>query len=118
MCEEADESWDVFDERRVRARKQHTCVACTDPIEPGHVYFKTFTVFEGLVGGWKHCVRCNIMYRRLLTELPFSAWVDEKLNCGTSWNSAMGQDPPEDVARLAFVTAAEAQLLLVGPGIE
>lgn len=112
MCCEADEHWDVFDERRVKARKRHECVACTDPIEPGHFYMKTFTLLDGDVGGWKHCLRCHTLYRRLLKDIEYNAWVDERLNCGTSWHDAFGEEPPEDVVRLAFLTPAEAQAQL------
>lgn len=112
MCDLADGEWEVFDERSVKARKQHTCVACNDPIQPGHRYVRTFTIHDGNVGGWKHCLRCAAIYSALKESVERDVWVDESLNCGETWESAFGCDPPEELARLAFLTPAEAQVEL------
>ncbi len=114
MCDVADGRWDVFDCRRVKARKQHECEACDDGIQRGHVYFKTFALIDGGVSTWKHCARCHVLYEKLceLHNQSDPIYVDERLNCGTSWREAFGEDPPDEIAALAFILTDDAQKLV------
>ena len=87
-----------------KARKEHRCYACWRLIHPGDSYHRSAQVFEGKVLGFAHCPRCWA-----IMEALFESGVDVvqwDLNCGETW-----ENPPDDVAALAFMTAEEAQSL-------
>lgn len=41
-----------------RARKQHKCYACDEPILPGDRYKRTFQVYDHRPDHFVHCLRC------------------------------------------------------------
>lgn len=108
MCDEAEEYYTVFRESKVRARKSHACCACKETIEPKHIYYRTFTVFDGDSATYKHCVRCMKMLNAILNARESGVAVDMRLNCGELWSQTIG-DVPDHIAALAFMTPAEAQ---------
>jgi hypothetical protein len=94
------------------AKKQHGCCACDDPIRPGDVYEYTFTKFEGEVSTFKHCLRCATLFHaiaRRQREQGLDVGVQFDLGCGHSWEETFDEDPPPEIARLAFFTPEEAQ---------
>jgi hypothetical protein len=56
---------DVYDERWMRARKEHVCCACSRTIQPGEQYHYTFMVYEGTPDHWKRCERCQAIFAHL-----------------------------------------------------
>lgn len=105
MCEEFDGSELIVSAWR-KARKEHRCFACRETIRVGDRYHFTaqrddeFCMF-------KHCARCWAMGQAVLRAGADSWQYD--LRCGVSWQEAFGGDPPDEVARLAFLTPDEAQ---------
>lgn len=111
MCDEADEYFSVYNERRVRARKPHVCCACKETIRTRDVYVRTFTVFEGVGESYKHCLRCNAMLDAIAKRAEYGAAIAFKLDCGELWSNNFGP-VPDGVARLAFLTPDEQQAIL------
>ena len=107
----AESCWDVYHSLSYpRARQPHRCVACHETIRPRDVYVRTFVVCEGEPSVWQHCLRCNALLRAL-SDVGAED-VDIRLNCGHTWEEQFGPCP-ESVARLAFLTADEAQVEIV-----
>jgi len=92
-----------------KARKTHRCFACRREIRVGDRYHREFQEYEGEADFYKHCARCWAIVEALFENGAESVQWD--LACGTDWVAAFGDDPPENVARLAFVTLDEAQEL-------
>ncbi len=89
-----------------RARKAHDCCACDEGIRPGERYHYTSQLFDGSWQSWKHCARCYAICTALWAD--GAGAIELELNCGEVWD-----DPPPEVARLAFLTRAEAQALWI-----
>lgn len=123
-----DEYNDVDSETRVRARKEHTCHACKETIERTHFYVRHVMIFDRNVSVTIRCLRCDAIYQGLVkihrenNELQRqkaragdysgseeSVWPDVALNCGHEFKERWGREPPEELARLAFMTPAELQ---------
>ena len=117
MSHSCDESYAVYTARTVRARKEHRCCACRDPIKIGHRYVSVFLVFGGTARTYKRCLRCQTIFAALVDELrKTDQWPDEDLNCGHVWGEEGGdggvQTPvPDEIAALAFMSADEIQTL-------
>lgn len=97
---------------RPRARKEHRCCACAGTIRPGDRYERTFVVWEGESDTIVHCLRCASMFRaitRRQRELEHEVGARYDLDCGHSWQDAFDEEPPPEIARLAFLTPDEAQ---------
>ena len=109
------EPYDVYPTEHLRrARVAHKCDACGEAIRRGDRYSYTFSVFEGEPDTVKRCARCEMMYRALVPIQPEDTACDPELKCGHTWEDNFDGPPPDDVARLAFVTPDEAQALLAG----
>lgn len=105
---------DVYREKRVRARKEHRCGACAEPITPGHVYVDVVLIADREVHDQlKRCLRCQTMHEHLRSLAPQDEWPREDLGCGHSYQDVHGVAPPDAIAALAFMTAEEAQRELV-----
>lgn len=107
----AEESYDVYDERWITARKPHTCCACKETIPAGGVYAKISIVFDRGAESIKRCARCQKIHLHLRgkgdkwTQL----WPDERLDCGEEYREHWGEDPPEEIAALAFALPGEVK---------
>ena len=100
MCD-YDGEHPEFESRTWRtARKQHTCCACAETVRPGDRYHITAGRWDGQMETYKHCARCWGVCEALWKE--GSSWIDFHLNCGETWESAFEEDPPAEVAALAF----------------
>lgn len=121
MSESCDETYDVYDERVVRARKPHRCGACRETILPGHRYCRIGVVFDGEARTYKRCVRCQFLHEHLREKCRASVdrsswpvtehlWPDEQLACGQDYVEEWGP-LPDEIAALAFLSAEEQQTL-------
>lgn len=114
MSVSCDDGWcSVHSEKYTTARKKHKCTACGGTILPGHIYVKTFAIFEGEPNSVKRCGRCETIYTHLQGMMQHSdeapAWA---LDCGHEYWERWGVDPPPEIAALAFLTDEEAGKLL------
>lgn len=109
------ETYAVYSERAVRARKEHRCDACKRPIERGSIYIRVFMVWDCTAESIKRCPRCELMHLHLrsLDTDHCELWPAEKLDCGMRYEEEWG-DLPDDVAWLAFATNEEAGERLLG----
>ena len=121
-----DEYPDVWDESVRRARKEHTCGACKEPIKRGHLYSRTACLYEGSWDFWNRCARCEAIYRflkPLVRDLgeedgfECEQYCDPALNCGHTFQDNFKRDAPLAVQALAFLKPEEAQLLLSAPKV-
>lgn len=103
---------EVQDCRIQRARKDHKCSACHEAIRRGDLYSYSVFVFDGEISVVKRCARCETIYREVSERMDSYSVPAEKLDCGHTWQENFGEDPPPEIARLAFVTPEEAQGLL------
>ena len=90
-CEPAGNDGDyctVWNVTWQRARKQHRCCECHEPIMPGQKYEKIFAVFEGDVSTHKTCEFCANEYQRLLAKHPDVGWYkgNDELACLLVWD--------------------------------
>lgn len=89
-----------------RARKPHTCDACSETIDRGHEYTHVFFVFDGSPYVYKRCARCEVIYEhlsdRIYKEGDGEEFCDEELNCGHTYEQRWEEPPPEWLAALAF----------------
>jgi hypothetical protein len=111
MSHSVDETYAVYDERHVRARKPHRCDACEETIERGHRYWRIGIVWDG-ARTVRRCERCQAMHQHLRTLCLGSyddMWPDERLRCGTDYRREWDRDPPAEIAALAFATPEEMQ---------
>jgi hypothetical protein len=113
MSHEVDECYTVHRNERRRARKEHRCSACRETIRAGDVYHSIFTVFDGDSRTFKRCLRCEALHAHLVLKGTEATGRDrtypqEDLSCGIPYEDEWGPIP-DDIARLAFVTADEMQ---------
>lgn len=99
------------DPRRQRARKEHTCSACGETIRRGDLYIYEFSVFDGDSETVKRCLRCDAIYGHLVERHRHmeDQAVDRELRCGHTYREVFEQEPSDEIAQLAFLTADEAQ---------
>lgn len=106
MCSLYDCDGAAFETRTWRrARKAHECYACDDPVRAGDRYHVTSSKDDGEIETYKHCARCWSMIEALWASgVEAVQW---NLNCGETF-----EDPPDDMAELAFLTPDEMQARL------
>jgi hypothetical protein len=118
--DDCDGSFAVDRTSKHRARKEHKCCACRGVISRGELYSYSFTVFDGEASELRRCARCDVIYDHLYELMKdssgeFPAW---DLNCGHSYSDRWGEEPPSEIARLAFMTPAEVLAELPIPPIK
>ena len=115
MSVSVDGANDVQRTKQQRARKEHRCKACRETIRVGDVYASEFIVYDGESSTTKRCLRCDTMLSAIqsrMTDAGIDSWeegVDPALNCGHTWDENFQEEPPPEVARLAFISRDEAQ---------
>lgn len=112
MCDADDFDGEEVDRRWQRARKPHRCGACRETIPAGHRYHVVLTAIDGSMDTFRHCARCWQICEALWAQGAQAVQYD--LNCGADWCELFGE-LPEPLAKLAFVTPAEAQQSLTPP---
>lgn len=106
----ADETYAVYSETVVTARKRHECDACERAIPKGARYCRVATIYDGSVSSYKRCGACQATHEHL-RALDLETWPDEQLGCGLAYEDEWGA-VPDEVARLPFLTDEEAGRLL------
>lgn len=107
MSHAVEEYYDVYDERRHKARKATTCSACRCAIDKGHFYTYVFLVFDGEPDRVRRCERCQAIHVHLRevgrsVDDGESYWPDERLACGIEYKKHWNVEPPAELAALAF----------------
>jgi len=74
MCDYAD----FYQQKTQKARKQHTCRECSNPIHIGENYIHSFWIFEKKPFSEKLCLSCSKLLSHLDTVLENDC-VDEPL---------------------------------------
>lgn len=96
----------VWSDRWLRAKKEHRCHACHEPIKPGHRYHVTFSVFDGNADTTKRCERCQAIFEhlsgRMVNEGDNEEYCDHRLACGHEYKERWDEEPPPEIAALAF----------------
>jgi hypothetical protein len=108
-----DECYEVHEERVHKARKNHVCCACEQPIRTGDYYASVFIVFDGRSRFYRRCGACQTTHlhlRKLCT--PNEMWPREDLSCGLDYAEEWGAEPPDEIAALPLLSADERGALL------
>lgn len=98
-----------------RAKRDTTCTACDQPILRTELYKEESYSFDGEDYEHRRCARCDAMYEFLgpcVDRLSGDEGVALDLDCGHVWSDNFEGEPPLEVQMLAFLTPAEAQVLL------
>lgn len=103
MSHSCDETYAVYRELRVTARKpfECDCVPCSVTVRAGDGYMKVTTIHDGRVETIRRCLRCQHIHEHL-RELGEDMWPDERLNCGHTYQDNWECEPPPEIAALAF----------------
>jgi len=101
MSHEVTDYYEVYCETRRKAKKEHVCDACSDRIRVGTYFWYVFYVFEDRTYTVKRCERCQAIHVHL-RGMNEDTWPDEKLSCGEEYRQHWGQEPPPEIAALAF----------------
>ena len=114
MSHSVDDYYQTYQVRLRRSRTKRACMACGETIRVGDRYANVFIVEEdGDTDTVVRCLRCQEIHRAVRrawrSQGVHDMWPDERLNCGETWEDEHDGAPPPDVARLAFLTADEAQ---------
>jgi hypothetical protein len=107
------ETTQASSETRPRARKPHRCDACHETIPTGTVYVRNGFVAEGTAETIKRCLRCERIYEHLAERFRAARRHGEApdvlLDCGHTYRDEWDEDPPEEVAALAFALPGEVE---------
>jgi len=69
MCEvdyDDGESWSMWEERQVKARKAHRCDCCDGTIAAGELYRRHFSVSDGSICCERACAACVVAIDRYI----------------------------------------------------
>jgi hypothetical protein len=103
MSHYADETYEVYNERIVRARKPRHCCACYGVISPRTQYTRVATIYDGRVTTYTRCAPCQRTHEHLRDlGRESDRWPDERLACGREYEDEWDEPPPADIASLAF----------------
>ena len=96
-------------QNKVRARKPHRCCACGDAIPVGDVYTVHVSKWDGQISQIRRCLRCDAIYDHLNEIMPCDEAPAWRLDCGHTYRERWGEDPPHEIAALAFMTGHDLQ---------
>lgn len=122
MSHGTDGQYAVYDETLFKARKQHECGACEQPIRKGDNYTRVFTLFDGCTDTVKRCARCQTLHMHLREKcngpkrFHDRLWPAERLDCGENYRENWGEEPPMPIQELAFLLPGEQPGRLIGGG--
>ena len=105
MCDLDLEGPSCSSEKWRKARVAHRCCSCREAIQPGQHYHYYSGIWDGEPESYKHCGRCWTIVEALF-ERSIEP-VDLTLNCGMTWEGAFREDPPPNVAAMAFALPGE-----------
>ncbi len=102
MCDELDESYRFWEERR-KTRRVRRCSACFERIEPGFLYVRLlWTDSPRSVQRETHCLRCSTVFRALLRRAKPGETVAFNLDCGE-----VIEDTEHPLQELAFAIPSD-----------
>lgn len=110
MSAYGDEPVDVHAFHWPKARKQHECDACHETIRVGDKYVTETMLFDGAWETVKRCLRCEAIRKHLAKRMrggdegESPHWT---LGCGHTYRERWGEDPPPEIAALAFALPGE-----------
>jgi hypothetical protein len=104
-----DDVYSVYREIQRTARIQHACEACRETISPGHTYWSVSWLFDSRAESTKRCERCQVIHLHLRKKGEGEMWPAERLDCGEGYLDHWGQEPPDEVAALAFALPGEVR---------
>lgn len=107
MCDFVEEYYVVYDERRVKTRKDRLCQACGCSIPRGTTYCRVASLYDGSWQVTIRCGACQLTHEHLRSLCGYDLWPDERLACGEEYESRHGSPPPDEIAALAFMTDTE-----------
>lgn len=99
MCDYDTETVDVWQARLRTSRRRRRCEACAEWIEAGHRYERLTSLYDGHWQATTRCLRCVAIYEALVARRVEPNFL---LDCGTDWGDAFDEQPPPEVAALAF----------------
>ena len=106
------EACDVWEQRRHKSNGKRRCDACRADIPAGHVYVK-HTIWCEAVGREmiRRCLACDTIYQHLVERLAGEYYeaADPRLDCGHEYEERWNEAPPDELARIAFMTPDEVQ---------
>lgn len=76
MCFYSDEGSYPYREKVTRARKQHHCIECPDPIKPGDFCLYVAGLYDGVWFDMRFCARCHFV-RSAIASVERSRGCDE-----------------------------------------
>lgn len=100
---------DVYIRTWRTARKAHKCSACAEQIRPRDRYTHTAIVGDGTAWTVKRCARCEAIHAHLRERAnqSYGEWPSDELDCGESYEDVFCEDPPPEIAALAFALPGE-----------
>ena len=66
MCFWDTEPCEVYDQRRRKARKDHVCSECRNPIRRGNLYDEVTGIFDGSPFRYRICLTCRLDHLRVI----------------------------------------------------
>lgn len=101
---------DFWVEKKPRARKDHWCGACSETIPRGDRYVRVNFKQDGEISSLIRCLRCERIYRHLQEKgRPVGMVPCWLLDCGLDYLEEWEEEPPPEIAALAFVTGHDLQ---------
>ncbi len=76
MCFSSNHRPTIYDERRVKARKQHECFECQLPIRVGEQYLACAGLWDGDWRTYRLCATCEWLRERVAAS-------ERKVGCGS-----------------------------------
>ena len=101
-----DDGPSAFTMRVRKARKEHACNACHEAIPKGHRYSYQSGVWDGSPDSFHICLRCRAIQQALEDK---NHTFQLTLDCGHDWQEVFEEEPPDDIAALAFALPGEMQ---------
>jgi len=78
------EQCDIWDKKKIKARKMHTCLECKHPIVPGELYWRVKYLYEGAWDTDRFCLCCE----NARCHLAAVAGAGMCILTGTLWDTA------------------------------
>ena len=104
---DADGEEIVRSSREFRLSKiDRKCDACRGAIPAGARYHRTALLYAGKWEVTARCERCQAIYEHLTRRIALAGDCDEycndRLSCGHDYRERWNEDPPPEIAALAF----------------
>lgn len=103
------ETYDVQVNESPRARKPRKCMACKETIRVGDRYYRFKGLFDRKWDVYERCARCQKLFDHLSDRMRGDSeeFCDPLLNCGHTYQERWREEPPPEIAALAFALPGE-----------